>query len=142
MRASDVRRAIAKAVLGATSEGKASPRDAYVWLQQAQEPDSVNSRAFMVRLLNGPTKSELDTCDLFDVTYQVAIFYPAAKDVEDRVAGDLEQLYRPLWNLHRDYEDLESTEPSAPVIDEANGLIVARIDMRCLYRLDSTLIEV
>jgi hypothetical protein len=141
MRASQVREAIAKAIKEATSEGRASAGDGYVWLRQAQEPDSVASRAFMVRLLSGPTKSELNTCDLFDVTYQVAIFYPAAKDIEDRVSGDLEQLYRPLWNLHQDYADLEETTPSAPVIDEANGLIVTRIDMRCLYRLDSTIIE-
>ena len=141
MRAAEVREAIAKAIIETTSEGKASARDGFVWLRQAQEPDSVNARAFMVRLLQAPSKSELDTCDLFEVVYQIAMFYPATKDIEDRVAADMEIIYRPLWNLHRGYAGLESTEPSPPVIDEANGLIVARVDMRCLYRLDSTIIE-
>ena len=140
MRASEVRAAIADAVTTATSEGRARPGDAFVWLRQPQEPESVTSRCFMVKLLGGPTKSELNTCDLFDVVYQVVLFYPAAKDIVDRVAGDLEHQYRPLWNMHQDHDDMESSEPGQPVIDEAAGLIVARIDVAVSYRLDDALI--
>ena len=54
--------------------------------------------------------------------------------------ADLEQLYRPLWNLHRTYADMDSTEPGPPSLDEGNGMLVARIDVAVSYRLDASLL--
>ena len=140
MRASAVRTAIIDAVLATARDYQARADDAFAVLRTPQEPESVRSRTVMVKLLSGPTKSDVNTCDLFDVTYQLALFYPAGPDSEDRVAADLEQLYRPLWNLHRTYADMESSEPGPPSLDEGNGMLVARIDVAISYRLDASLL--
>ena len=94
----------------------------------------------MVSLISGPTKSELDTCDLFDVTYQVSAYYPAGPDTEDRAASDAERLYKPLWRLHEDIDDMVSSEPGAPAVEESLGMLTVRIDVAVTYRLDSDLV--
>ena len=140
MRASEVRAALIAAVQGATVDTRARGSDVMTVHRHPTPPESVSSRTCMVSLISGPTKSELDTCDLFDVTYQVSAYYPAGPDTEDRAASDAERLYKPLWRLHEGYAGMVSSEPGAPAVEESLGMLTVRIDVAVTYRLDSDLV--
>lgn len=140
MRASAVRQAIIEALQAVLTDSRARGSDTLSVHRHPSPPESVPSRTAMVSLLSAPTKSDLDTCDLFEVTYQVAIYYPAGADTEDRVAADAERLYRPLWRLHESHADMVSSEPGAPSVEESLGMVTLRLDLAITYRLDSTLI--
>ncbi len=138
-RASDVRQAVIDAIEGATVDTKASSTDVFRVLRQTREPTSVQERVFMVRLIQGPDKTEENTCDAFVVTYQVVGFYSTSKDVEDRIASDNERLYHPLWNL-TSTTGIENSTVGPTYIEEGDNMIAARRDVAILYRLNSGLL--
>lgn len=140
MRASAVRAAIINALEGATLDTKARAGDVLRVLRTAREPESVTERVAMVRLIQGPDKDESNTCDAFAVTYQVSVFYAPSDDIDDRIAADAEQLYAPIWNLHTTASDVLDTMPGPLAVEENAGLVVARRDVRVLFRLDSSLV--
>ena len=140
MRASAVRQAIIEALQGALVDNRARGSDTLSVHRHPTPPESVPSRTCMVSLSAPPNKSELDTCDLFEVTYSVAIYYPAGNDTEDRIASDAERIYKPLWRLHEAHADMVDSEPGIPTSDESMGMLTMRLDLRIQYRLDSTLV--
>jgi len=140
MQAPAVRQAIIDAITSTFVTSKARGSDVLAIHRHSTEPESVTSRTWMVSLTQPPTKSELDTCDLFESVYQCVGFYPAGVDTEDRVASDIERLYTPMWRLHESHADMQSSEPGLPSLENNPGMLVARFDLRIIYRLDSTLI--
>lgn len=141
MRASAVRTAIINALEGQTLDTKARAGDELRVLRTAREPESVTERCAMVRLIQGPDKDDANTCDAFEVVYQVSVFYAPSDDIDDRIAADAEQLYVPIWNLHTDASgDVLEAAPGPLAVEENAGLVVARRDVRVLYRLDSSLV--
>lgn len=141
MRASAVRDAIIDAIEAATLDTKARGSDVIRVLRHAREPESVAERVAMVRLIGLPTKDDANTCDAFTVTYQVSVFYAPSDDIDDRIASDAERLFAPVWNLHTHVSgDIIEVSPGDGVVEENAGLVVARRDVRVLYRLDSSLV--
>lgn len=140
MQAPAVRQAVIDAITDTLIGTRARYSDVLAIHRHPIEPESVSSRTWMVTLSAPPAKSELDSCDLFEITYQCVGFYPAGPDSEDRVASDLERLYTPMWRLHEDHADMQSSDPATPTMDAVNGMLVARFDLRIMYRLDSSLI--
>lgn len=140
MRASAVRTAIIDAIEAEPLDHKARAGDVIRVLRSAREPESVTERTAMVRLLSGPDKTEHNTCDAFEVVYQVSLFYAPSADIDDRIAADGERLYQPLFNLHTDASgDIMNAQPGPQTISEDAGLVVSRRDVAVLFRLDSSL---
>jgi hypothetical protein len=140
MRASEIRALIISTIEASVLDYKSAGADKFNVYRRAQEPESVQSRTVMVKLLTPPTKDEVDTCDLFTVTYQIVRFYPASDTTEDRVSDDTERLYTPLWRLHEQAEDLQNSELGAPSMEDVDSMLIVRQDITCLYRLSSDLI--
>jgi hypothetical protein len=140
MRASEIRALIISTIEACTLDYKAAGADKFNVYRRALEPESVQSRTAMVKLLSPPTKDESNTCDLFTVTFQIIRFYPAGDTTEDRAADDTERLYAPLWRLHEQDADLESSELGAPSIEDVESMLIVRQDITCLYRLSADLI--
>lgn len=140
MRASAVRQAIIETLQSTLVESRARGSDTLSVHRHPTPPESVPSRTAMVSLTTAPTKSDLDTCDLFNVVYAIAIYYPAGTDTEDRIASDAERLYTPLWRLHESHADMVSSEPGEPSVEESMGMLTLRLELAITYRLDSTLI--
>jgi len=140
MRSTEVRAAIIAALQATLVGSRSRGSDVLAIHRHPSPPESVPSRTAMVSLLSAPTKSEHDTCDLFDVTYQVTVYYPAGPDTEDRIAADAEQLYKPLWRLHEELAGMVSSEPGSPSVEESLGMLTLRLDVAVQYRLDAALI--
>lgn len=140
MRASAVRDAIIDAIEAATLDTKARSGDVIRVLRTAREPESVAERVAMVRLIAGPDKSAHNTCDAFEVTYQVSIFYSPSDDIEDRIASDVERLYASLYNLHTAAADILDCRPGVLSVSEDVGVVASRRDVTVLFRLDSSLV--
>jgi hypothetical protein len=140
MQSPEVREAIFEAITSTLVTGKARGSDMLAIHRHSVEPESVTSRTWMVSLTAPPTKSELDSCDLFEATYQCSGFYPAGTDTDDRIGSDIERLHSPLWSLHYRHQDIQESAPGVPSIERVPGMLIARIDLRILYRLDSTLL--
>ena len=140
MRASAVRDAIIDVIEAAALDTKARAGDVIRVLRTAREPEAVTERCAMVRLISGPDKSAHNTCDAFEVTYQVSIFYQPSDDIEDRIASDVERLYADLYSLHTANSDILDCRPGTLAVSEDVGMVAARRDVWVLYRLDSSLV--
>lgn len=140
MRASAVRSEIIDAIEAETLDTKARAGDVVRVLRTAREPESVTERCAMVRLIQGPDRSDTNTCDAWAVTYQVSVFYAPSDDIDDRIAQDAERLAIPLESLHTAHSDVMTSDVGPLAVEENGGLVVARRDVRVLYRLDSSLL--
>ncbi len=137
MRASEVREAIITAVAGSTSDSKAGAGDQLRVLRTAREPETVQDRVFMVRLMS-LSKDNTNTCDAHGAVYQIAVYYAPHPDVDDRIAADSERMHDPLWALSTIAADVMECQPGDVFVEEAEGRVVARRDVAVIYRRSFT----
>lgn len=132
---SAVRAAIITRIESTSLPRKSGPGDKGKVLRSAREPDIVQDRTFMVRLLS-MGRDETNTCDAHFGTYQVTEFFAPSPDVEDRIADDSEVLHDPLETLHRLEPDVLAVTVGDVFVEEDQGRIAARRDVRVIYRRD------
>lgn len=140
MRFRQVREILIDTVRDTIVDKRARGSDVLAVHRDSKMPESVTSRTFMPRLTKAPVKSGDDSCDLFDVSFDVVIMYPAGTDTEARVGDDTEALYTPLWRMHAQHADLQNTTVGDASSAENMGMVTLTIPVAVQYRLDSTLI--
>lgn len=135
MRLSAVRAAIIAAIKAPTLDSKSGAGDKLKVLTTAREPEQVTERCAMVRLLS-MGRDDTNVCDAHYGAYQVVVFYAPSPDIDDRIAADMERLHDPLWSLHTIAADVLDSVPGEVFIEESEGRIAARRDVRVIYRRD------
>jgi len=135
MRLRAVRAAIIQALESTTLDTKSGGGDKLVVLKTAREPERVTERTAMVRLLSCG-RDDTNTCDAHFAVYQVSEFFSPSDDIDDRIADDQERQHDPLWTLQTIAPDILSSEPGDVFVQEDQGRIVARRDIRVIYRRD------
>lgn len=135
MRLSEVRDAIITRITTTALDTKAGGGDKLTILRAAREPEQVTERCAMVRLLS-TGRDDTNVCDAHFAVYQVVVFYKPSPDIDDRIAADSERLHDPLWTLPQIAADVLDSAPGDVFVEEAEGRIAARRDVRVIYRRD------
>lgn len=135
MRLSAVRAAIITRHETTSLDTKAGPGDKLKVLRTAREPQTVTERCAMVRLIS-TGRDSTNTCDAHVGVYQCAIFYAPSPDIDDRISADAERMHDPLWTLHEVEADIIEVQVGDVFVEESEGRIAARRDVRVIYRLD------
>ena len=136
MRSSGVRTAIVNVVEGATVDATAGGRDKFVHVDTGgRELDQAPDRVFRASLTQPPRRSEHLTLDAYVVEYTVELYYTPAKKVDDRIAGDCEQVGYDLVTLQQQDGDIMASSVQPGSVVELDNLLVVRIPVLVTYRL-------
>jgi len=137
MRADEVRDAIVTAAQAADVDNKASATDVFKYLEPGMRDVAMaRDRVFTVDMQQPPSRAHrIFVNDLYQINWDVNVYYTDAPGVQDRIMMDIERLSQKLLALARTTLDLQYIDVTATSVGLTDGQIVANISLLTLYRL-------
>ena len=117
-------------------DSSAGGRDKFVHVDTGgRELEQAPDRVFRATLTQPPRRTNHLTLDAYVVEYTLDVYYTPAKQVEDRIAADAEQVTYDLVTLHQQAGDIMVSEVQIGSVFEVENLLVSRIPILVTYRL-------